>query len=152
MNKLTSKKIRGRFIPLVLLSIFLLIPQGTTASLVVCFEGDGQINIEAAHQGVCYPKSKHYSYETPYLPLNGERSLIQAHFAACIDIAISFSEWEQNIVPEQGLNRLINVLQFAFILSPQSLCEANVSEELSSLFPPLNNSIISSLASTILLI
>ena len=152
MIKKISNKIKAKFTPLVLISTFILIPQGATANLVVCFEGDGQINVEAAHQGSCYPKGNNHSPETPYLPLSVESPLIQAHYAACIDIAISFSEREQYIIPEQGLNKLINALHCAFIVSPQYMSEANAIEDFSVLFPPLNNSIISSLSSTILLI
>ena len=152
MNRIASKNIRAGFIPLVLLSILILIPQGATSSLVVCLESDGHVNVEAAHQGVCYPKSNNQSPETPYLPLSEESPLIQAHYAACIDIAISFSEREQYIIPEQGFNKLINALHYAFIVSLQSMSKANSSEEFSVFSPPLNNSIISSLSSTILLI
>jgi len=152
LNRIASNEMKTRLTPLVLFLIFSIVPQGATASFVVCIESDGQINIEAAHQGICYQNSKDYSLEIPYLPLSGESSLIQTHYVPCIDIAISVSDLKQNIVPEQGLNKLINVLQHAFTVFPQFLCRANVSEEFSSLFPLLNNSIISSLSSTILLI
>ena len=150
--RLISSKRRTVFTPIVLLSIFFLIPQGATAKLAVCFEWDGQINVEISHQGVCSRINENPNHEIFYHTLSWMSSLDKHHNFPCKDIAVSLSDLEQNIIPEQGLIRLFNELQSTFFAFPQSLCEANVSEELSPLFPPLNNSIVSSLSSTILLI
>lgn len=151
MNRLMSKKIRARFIPLVLFSIFVLIPQGATASLVICFEGDGQINVEISHQGVCSFNNKNPIYEISYHPLNLKSSLDKYHYFPCKDVAISLSDLEQNIVPEQGRENLVISLLNVVGVLPQSLYLANANDEFFK-HPPIRDSIISSLSSTTLLI
>lgn len=151
MNKLASKKTRTRLIPLVLFTIFVFIPQGATASLVVCFESDGQINVEAAHQGACYQSSINNSCEIHSLPSSEESSLMQTHYAPCFDMAISLSDLEQNIVPEQGRVKSVISLLNAVVVLPQSLYLPNA-KTLFFIHPPMKISSISSLSSTILLI
>ena len=137
-----SKKIKTRFSPLVLFAVLILIPQGATANLVICIENDGHINIELAHQGVCYPN----------LPSDGEISFTQNYAAHCVDVSISVSDLEQNILSKQGLKKLIKELQYAFISTSQTIIDPNTGEDCFLFLLPLNNSIISSLSSAILLI
>jgi len=151
VTRLMSSKFKTVSTPIVLFSIFFLIPQGATANLVVCFEWDGQINIEISHQGVCSFNNENPSYEISYHPLNWKSSLDKYHNFPCKDVAISLSDLEQNIALEQGREKLVISLLNVVDVLPQSLYLANSNDEFFKL-PPIRDSIISSLSSTILLI
>ena len=75
---------------------------------------------------------------------------MQTHYVPCFDIAISLSDLEQNIVPEQGRVKSVISLLNAVVVLPQSLFLPN-DKTLFFIHPPIKISSISSLSSTILL-
>lgn len=147
-----SNKIKVTFTPLVLVTILILIPQGSTANLVVCFGEDGHINVETAHYGFYCPTVKASLQEDLYSPSLWEKFFSKNHYTPCKDIAISNSNSSQHIVPVQSITKLIKTLllvAFAFQV-PQYVEIAT--EGLPSQPPPASNSILASLCSIILLI
>jgi len=152
LNRLALKKIRTRFIPLVLLSIFILIPQGVMANLVVCFGEDGHIKVEAAHYDVCCPFVKASLPESHSCSSFLEKSFSKNRCHPCRDIGISNDNLEQNIVPVQTKIKLIKTL-----LPPAFTCQISqyaeiASEGLLPSPPHASNSILASLNSIVLLI
>lgn len=152
MIKIISNKIKGTFTPLVLLSTFILIPQGTTANLVVCFGENGHINVEPVHYGVCCPTIKASLPEALYSPSLWEKSFSKNHRIPCVDIAISNCSSEQHIISAQRTIKLIKMLLLAaFAFQVPQHAEIATREPLTQP-PPANNSMLASQSSIVLLI
>lgn len=142
---------KGTFFSLVLISIFILIPQGVMANLVVCFEEDGHINIETAHYGECC------SYVKASLPESHSCSFLEKSFSKnryhhCRDIGISNDNLEQNIVPVQTKTKLIKMLLLAALTCQISQYTEIASGGLLPSPPHASNSILACLDSIVLLI
>lgn len=143
---------KGTFLSLVLISIFILIPQGVMANLVVCFGEDGHIKVEAAHYGVCCPHVKASLPESHSWFSFLEKSFSKNRCHSCRDIGISNNNLEQNIVPVQIQIKLIKTLLLAAFTYKISQYTEIASEGLLPSPPHASNSILASLSSIVLLI
>lgn len=152
MIKKISNKIKVKFTPLVLISTFIIIPQGAMANLVVCFGDDGHINIETAHYGLCCPTVKASLPESHSCSSFLEKSFSKNRCHPCRDIGISNNNLEQNIVPVPIKIKLIKTLLLAAFTSQISQYAEIASEGLLPSPPHTSNSILASLNSIVLLI
>lgn len=145
-------KIKTKFPLFVLISVLILIQQGATATLVICFEEDGHINIETAHFGerCSYIKaSLQESHSHPYF-LRNFLEINQRH--PCKDIAFTNNNSEQNILSVEI--KLKSGQKFMSVASAYQLPQDTeiTSNELLVLSLPANNSMLASMSSIILLI
>jgi len=143
---------KGTFISLVLISIFILIPQGVMANLVVCFEEDGHINIETAHYGECcsYIKTSLPEFHShPYF-LRNFLGKNQCH--PCKDVAFTNNDSKQNILSVEIKLKLIKTFMFVALANQLPQDTEIRFNELLVLSLPANNSVLASMSSIVLLI
>jgi len=143
---------KGAFFSLIMISIFILIPQGVMANLVVCFEEDGHINIETAHYGECCSYVKASLPESHSFSSILEKSISKHRCHRCRDIGISNNNLEQNIVLVQTKTKLIKTLLLAALTCQISQYTEIAAEGLLPSPPHASNSILACLDSIVLLI
>jgi len=152
MRKSKGNVKKAAFIPLLLISVFILIPQGATANLVICFEKDGHINVEIAHYGVCCPHVKKTLSESHSCSFLKRKSSRPNNCHPCFDLTFSDYNSVHHILAGQCKIRLIKT--FLSMISAFQIPQSDeiITGELHPRPLPAANFIISFLDSTILLV